>query len=75
MPELSVVDGLSRTGVLHLDCPRCGLTITPRARWLVVEHCPRCIAHAGTAVKMSLSVFGTPQRYTAHWSPRAEALR
>ncbi len=72
MPELSVVDRLPRSGVLHLDCPRCGLTLKPRARWLVVEH---CIARTGTAVKLSLSVFPAPQRYTAHWSPRAEALR
>lgn len=36
----------------YLRCPRCGLGITPRAQWLTVEHCPRCLARHGTAVAM-----------------------
>ncbi|MDA0162626.1 hypothetical protein OM076_20295 [Solirubrobacter ginsenosidimutans] len=34
-------------------CPRCGLSIRPRVRWLTVEHCPRCIALARIPVRMS----------------------
>ncbi len=40
---------------LALVCPRCGLSIQPRARWLTVEHCPRCIAYARIPVRMSTS--------------------
>ncbi len=40
---------------LALVCPRCGLSIRPRARWLTVEHCPRCIAYARIPVRMSTS--------------------
>jgi hypothetical protein len=35
---------------LKLSCPRCGLTIAPRAQWLVVHHCPRCIARSRALV-------------------------
>jgi hypothetical protein len=37
---------------LRLNCPRCRLTITPRAQWLVIEHCPRCVARAHTLVTL-----------------------
>lgn len=37
---------------MSLTCPRCGLTILPRADWLVVEHCPRCLARRHSAVRM-----------------------
>jgi hypothetical protein len=36
-----------------LNCPRCGLSIRPKARWMTVEHCPRCLARARVAVRMS----------------------
>lgn len=35
-----------------LSCPRCGLTIAPRARWLAVEHCPRCVARGRKLVNL-----------------------
>jgi hypothetical protein len=35
-----------------LRCPRCGLSIRPRASWLTIEHCPRCIARDRTPVKL-----------------------
>jgi ribosomal protein S27AE len=37
---------------VRLRCPRCGLAITPRVAWLIVVHCPRCIAHAHLAVTL-----------------------
>jgi hypothetical protein len=46
---------------LDLVCPRCGLSIRPRAPWLTVEHCPRCIAYARIPVRMSTSA-GAPAR-------------
>ena len=33
-------------------CSRCGLSITPRARWLAIEHCPRCMARAHLPVRL-----------------------
>lgn len=36
----------------HLRCPRCGLTITPRALWLRVEHCPRRLAKQRVTVAL-----------------------
>jgi hypothetical protein len=35
-----------------LNCPRCGLSIRPKAHWMTVEHCPRCLARARVAVEM-----------------------
>jgi hypothetical protein len=35
-----------------LSCPRCGLGIKPRARWLEIEHCPRCMARSRIAVRL-----------------------
>jgi hypothetical protein len=31
---------------VHLRCPRCGLVIFARPRWIASEHCPRCVARA-----------------------------
>ena len=42
---------IDRTSSL-LSCPRCGLSIRPKASWLTVEHCPRCIARARIPVKL-----------------------
>jgi DNA-directed RNA polymerase subunit RPC12/RpoP len=46
------LSGLSGSGgpIVHLSCSRCGLTIAPRAQWLAVQHCPRCIARSRTLV-------------------------
>jgi hypothetical protein len=52
------IDGLSdrdRAG-LQLSCPRCGLTIAPRAQWLTVQHCPRCIARSRALVVLRPAV-------------------
>jgi hypothetical protein len=31
------------------------LTITPKADWLTVEHCPRCVARRGVLVTLFVS--------------------
>jgi hypothetical protein len=28
---------------MHLSCPRCGVSITPKPELLTIEHCPRSI--------------------------------
>jgi anti-sigma B factor antagonist len=40
----------------HLECPRCGLMIQPRAEDPAVEHCPRCLGRSGLAIPMFLTV-------------------
>ena len=37
---------------MRLNCPRCGYTISPRAAWLTVEYCPRCLARDRRAVQL-----------------------
>lgn len=49
--------------VVHLNCPRCGLTIVPKATWLVVEHCPRCLARRRLAVRMFASTLPAAELY------------
>jgi hypothetical protein len=39
----------------YLTCPSCGLTLHAAASFLVLDSCPRCIAHRRTAVPMLLS--------------------
>jgi hypothetical protein len=48
---------------LHLDCPRCGLSIAARYPWLAMTHCPRCIARAGVAVELFSSGLPTTGLY------------
>jgi anti-sigma B factor antagonist len=39
-------------GMALMSCPRCGLTVPLRARFLRLSHCPRCLAGAHIAVPM-----------------------
>jgi hypothetical protein len=53
----------------YLNCPRCGLTITPRADWLCIEHCPRCIARRRVLVKLFASALPAAELYSATGGP------
>ena len=50
----------SARAALFSNCPRCGLSIRPKARGMAVEHCPRCLARARVAVKMFSSRLRAP---------------
>jgi hypothetical protein len=39
----------------YLNCPKCGLSLQFRISYLMVEHCPRCLARRGVAVGMVVS--------------------
>ena len=65
---------VDRAGTIHWNCPRCGLTITPKARWLTIEHCPRCIARNGLAVSLFASTLPTAELYAAEAAPGADRL-
>jgi hypothetical protein len=57
----------------YLNCPQCGLTISPKADWLTIEHCPRCVARRGTLVTLFTSSLPAHLLYdedTRPWSER-----
>ena len=56
-----------------LICPRCGLSIQPRARWLTVEHCPRCIARAQIPVRLFSSPLPSSELYRDGLAPNARS--
>ena len=39
----------------QLNCPRCGLTIEPRASWLTTRYCPRCLVRSRRIIELSQS--------------------
>jgi Na+-translocating membrane potential-generating system (MpsC) len=55
-----------------LNCPRCGLSIRPKARWMAVEHCPRCLVRARVAVKMFSSPLPAVELYEEGHTPEAD---
>lgn len=42
----------ARRAALYLSCPRCGLSLEVRSRWLTIRHCPRCVARSRTVVEL-----------------------
>lgn len=57
---------------VHLNCPRCGLSIEMRSRWLAIQHCPRCIARAHAVVEMFSSGLPSSVLYATDSLPRAD---
>lgn len=57
---------------LFLNCPRCGLSIRARARWLAIEYCPRCLARNRVAVRLFSSVLPSGQLYHEDSRPRPD---
>jgi hypothetical protein len=50
-------------GLPFLNCPRCGLSIRPKASWLAVEYCPRCMGRARIPVKLFSSALPAADLY------------
>ncbi len=63
------VSALNGVQTPHLNCPRCGLTIKPETSWLTIEHCPRCIARNGVAVRLLASSLPTGELYATGAAP------
>ena len=40
----------------YLNCPRCALSIRIRADYLMIRHCPRCLARA----RLPVLLYETP---------------
>jgi len=55
-----------------LNCPRCGLSIRPKARGSTIEHCPRCLARASIQVKLFSSPLPPTELYREGSAPHAE---
>ena len=64
--------GASSHAVSFLNCPRCGLSIRPKARWLTIEHCPRCMALARIPVKLFSSTLPAAELYSEGSAPHAK---
>jgi hypothetical protein len=62
----------SPRAVSFLNCPRCGLSIRPKARGSKIEHCPRCMARASIQVKLFSSPLPPAELYRKGSAPRAE---
>jgi hypothetical protein len=60
---------LGRSRQLYFNCPRCGLSIAPRRRWLRVEHCPRCLARSRTPVALFTSTLPCIELYPPGRAP------
>jgi hypothetical protein len=59
--------------VSFLNCPRCGLSLRPRAGWLTIEHCPRCMARARIPVTLFFSPLPTIELYREGFAPSAQS--
>ena len=73
-PGAAFRPGADRSAPLHLNCPVCGLTITPKASWLTVEHCPRCMARRHVPVRMFASTLPDEQLYATDAAAGADHL-
>ena len=62
----------SRLAAPFLNCPRSSLSIRPKARWMTVERCPRCLARARVAVEMFSSPLPAAELYRAGGAPQAD---
>ena len=58
-----------------LICPRCGLSIKPKAGWLTVEYCPRCTARARIPVRLSSSPLSSGELYRDGFAPNTRSAR
>jgi len=56
-----------------LNCPRCGLSVRPKARWLTIEYCPRWTAPPWIPVRLFSSALPTVEPlYGEGSTPHAE---
>lgn len=58
---------------LYQQCPRCALILHPRANYLTLDHCPRCLARAHRAVELVEREAREPRPYRT--GRRAHAQR
>ena len=66
---MSLVNRRTRGNRLYLNCPRCGLSMVPRADWMGIEHCPRCLARSRTLVELFASPLPPEELYEDGLAP------
>jgi hypothetical protein len=68
-----MIDALDQTGdtrgPMFLNCPRCRLSIRVRARWLAMEHCPRCLGRDQILISLFSSPLPTTELYPEGSAP------
>jgi len=57
---------------LLLHWPKCGLSLRPRARWLAIEHCPRCLARTRIPVRLLSSPLLADEPHSDASAPTVE---
>lgn len=62
----------TRSGAVHLNCPRCGLSVHVKPQWLAIRHCPRCVARSRIAVEMFSSGLPTAELYANDSLPQVD---
>jgi len=68
----STHDPVGSPRAAFLNCPRCGLSIRPKARWLAVEHRPRCLARGRIAVRSVSSPAPAAELYPVGIAPSTD---
>ena len=71
-PGMQRAEPQTRGGESFLNCPRCGLTIKPRAPWLAIRFCPRCLARSQSVVELFSSALPAEALYGEGSAPRAD---
>ena len=59
----------------YLNCPCCGLTITPKVRSQAIRQCPRCLARTSTTVELFSSRLPADVLYAGDSLPNGGAAR
>lgn len=75
-PSVVVMSGLRSDASPHdwsLNCPRCGLTITPKVSGLAISQCPRCLARTRAMVELFGSRLPADVLYAEDSRPNGEA--
>lgn len=60
----------ARAATSFLNCPRCGLSVEVRSRWMAIKHCPRCLGRARTLVELFSSSLPVEVLYAERLRPR-----
>ena len=57
---------------LHLNCPRCGLSIEVRPHRAAIRHCPRCVGRSQLIIELFSSTLPADVLYDENSLPRVD---
>lgn len=58
---------------LHLNCPRCGLSIEVRPHRAAIRHCPRCVGRSQLIIELFSSTLPADVLYDENSLPRVDS--